>query len=161
MVFDQSGFTQDSRMYRGLSFAGIPSEPFLDLRSVQRIDKGVRFKQIVGARTQSAEMLREKVYPVSGVSLIARSAFPPIWTELELTIMVDGTWTGKLLRHSLFPSVSFYLLDPRIHSFDMDNGAYMAESGYDGVPNYDEWREHGWGSMLRNANERGPGRGNP
>jgi uncharacterized protein (TIGR02594 family) len=35
--------------------------------------------------------------------------FPPIWTELELTIYSDGSFEGNLARHSIFPNISFHI----------------------------------------------------
>ena len=68
------------------------------------------------------------------------SGFPPIWSELELTISSNGCATSRILRHSLFPSVTFY---------QQDTGqpvAYSRQWQHDGSPEcYYHWFQHDWG----------------
>ena len=156
VTFGNLGFTDSSTMYRGLSYAGLPSEPFMDLQDSVGMGTGVRLRQIVGARTQSPEILAEQHFGgvVAEVTHLL-PIFPPIWTEIELFIGYDGTWKAKLLRHSLFPSIVFYTLD----TSDSD-GSYVQNAEYDGVPNYKEWRKSGWGP-IQDAKQTGPVRGNP
>jgi hypothetical protein len=156
VTFGNLGFTDSSTMYRGPSYAGLPSEPFMDLQDSVGIGTGTRFRQIVGARTQSPEILAEQAF--GGVVLEVTHLlpiFPPIWTEIELFIGYDGTWKPKLLRHSLFPSIVFYTLD----TSDSD-GSYVQQAEYDGMPNYKEWRNSGWGP-IQDAKQTGPVPGNP
>jgi hypothetical protein len=63
-----------------------------------------------------------------------------------------GRWTGRLLRHSYFPSVSFYRLDR--------SGTYQQAERYDGVPHYGLWKAEGWGP-ADDSTAAGPTRGNP
>jgi hypothetical protein len=111
------GFTEASGMYRNLSFLKIPSEPFDIIRN-KPISAGssVCFSQLVGCRTQSPEIIAESVGSIGGPigAQIGREiveeimVFPPIWTELEMTIYADGWFEGRLRRHSIFPSLNFY-----------------------------------------------------
>jgi hypothetical protein len=185
-VVGDFGFTKESGMYRSLSYGNIPSEPFSIKRTTTYIDDGVRFKQTVGARTQSPEILAERMGGPFG-SVISRGiaeeafALPPIWTELELTIYYDGRYAGKLLRHSLFPSISFYygskimkLLGAEVVSSPGPGGLplgvivdledtgkfYYKMSDYDAVLKLKNWKDRGWGP-LRDAYPSGPVGGNP
>ncbi len=163
-------------MYRGLSYAGIPSEPFSIRCTTEAVEDGVRFTQVVGSRTQSPEILAERLAGPFGV--IAREvaelfvSFQPIWTELELTIFLDRFYKGRVVRHSLFPSMSFYCSDeverffvpgqmntPAVRVFP-SNGYFRKASDYDGVPNYENWRKRGWGGLV-DAMSSGPVGGNP
>jgi hypothetical protein len=192
-------FLADSRMYRGLSFAGIPSEPFQTRQFVEASDaNSITFRQITGARTQSAEVIAGKVGgPFGAIGQdIAELLFPfpPIWTDLQLTVYRDGYYEGQVLRHSLFPSMSFY--EGHVLSLDVkgdlivevqragirqrgsgeklqhvagalglvkviDDGFYHRRSTYDGVPNYADWMERGWGDLDSKGQGTGPMGGNP
>ncbi len=66
--------------------------------------------------------------------------FPPIWSEISLTIDVTGKAECKLIRHSLFPSLCFY----RQH--DERTGIYQRNSIYDARLILDKWKQQGWGS---------------
>jgi len=86
-------------------------------------------------------------------------SFPPIWTELELTIRADGSILGSLVRHSAFPSNTMF--DPG----NAAEGEWVA-SGYRICGYYDgdsarlnQWQENGWD--LANQNGAGPTNGNP
>jgi len=171
----ETGFTKDSGMYRGMSFANIPSEPFSVKQKIDKLNNGYKFTQIVGARTQSAGVLAAQwAGPFGGIARPITEqifAFPPIWTELELTINYDGSCEGNILRHSIFPSVSFYYdfnntgltLFPgtkgEIKSACDPDGYYYKGYDYDGVPNLDTWKEEGWGQSKTQID--GPNPGNP
>jgi hypothetical protein len=79
--------------------------------------------------------------------------FPPIWTELELTVNGDGSATHRVISHSLFPSVTVYVR--QAHS------AYFTSPGvyYDGNPNLRLWNDRGWGPAPDNRS--GATAGNP
>ncbi|PTR08964.1 hypothetical protein C8R32_10443 [Nitrosospira sp. Nsp5] len=80
-------------------------------------------------------------------------AFPPIWTELEMTIHSDGTTSQQVISHSLFPSVTFYLLlKDRIYN--------RIGLSYDGVANLDRWKKNGW-KLTPMINRNGAAAGNP
>ena len=68
------------------------------------------------------------------------SAFPPIWTELELTVSSDGSTSQRLIANSLFPSTTFYR-----QQHETDPRQYSQVSNYDAVPALNRWKEHGWG----------------
>jgi hypothetical protein len=73
--------------------------------------------------------------------------FPPIWTKLELTIYRDGSFNGRLLAHSIFPSVSLYTSIVK-RPPQMDAGAqtsiFSQGENYDGVPHFKKWSDAGW-----------------
>jgi hypothetical protein len=172
------GFTQASGIYKNPSFAEIPSEPFEPKRSVIQMPDRIIFRQTLGARTVSPEVIGEwagaggagflgPVGPVlvpitrriGRAAAHAVSGFPPIWTTLQLTLFLDGRSEGKVLQHSLFPSMSFYTRpdvyrgQPRIASVYQIVG-----KAYDAVPELDHWKVHGWGPQH---NDPGPCEGNP
>jgi hypothetical protein len=101
-----AGFTVDSGMYRGLSFAGIPSEPFQVKQFVEEPDENsITFRQIVGARTQSAEVLAGQIGgPFGGIG--QRS---PAHVPFRRSGLIYGSRSSGLLRAScsprLFPSM--------------------------------------------------------
>ncbi|HEY4183908.1 MAG TPA: hypothetical protein VGP07_02520 [Polyangia bacterium] len=75
------------------------------------------------------------------------SAFPPIWTEIEMTVYANGEWTHQLIQHSLFPSVSYYAIN--------EFGLFERQGkSYDAVSNLERWKNDGWGPVL-------PGKGGP
>ena len=59
-------FTPDSKMYRGPSFARIPSHAFSIQQEVFNEPNAVRFTQVVGARTVSPEVIGGLVGGVAG-----------------------------------------------------------------------------------------------
>ena len=169
------GWTGASKIYKNPSFARIASEPFEPKRTIIQLPDRVVFRQTVGARTVSPEVIGENAGGAGGgiVSPIlipiarrigraaahALSGFPPIWTTLELTMFVDGRSEGKILQHSLFPSMNFYTRpdvfkgQPRISSVFQ-----LVGKSYDAVPELDHWKVHGWGALH---NDPGPCEGNP
>jgi hypothetical protein len=60
--------------------------------------------------------------------------FPPIWTKIQLRLMVDGTRECQLLQHSLFPSNSFYCNLVRTNTYSAL------------APQQTAWQNSGWGS---------------
>ena len=159
-----NGFTNDSKQYRSLSFFGIESELFRTRRrTLDTASDHVQFKQLVGCRTQSPEEIAATTGNVIGGGVgallgpissfvggwvgqeVGREiieelvVFPPIWTELSLTIYADGRCEGALLRHSVFPSNCFYL-NP-----DQSNNNFTRNSIYDARLRKDYWLAHGWG----------------
>ena len=80
--------------------------------------------------------------------------FPPIWTELELTVYGNGSTDQRIIKHSLFPSINFYVPNAEDRSAFSASGTY-----YDGNPNLQIWKSLGWGPS---PNDRtGPTNGNP
>jgi hypothetical protein len=129
----------ESGLYLAPSFLNIPALAYGYFPRVERFYGRATFTLLVGARTHSPETIGRATGETAGAvagsplplppgvgpaigrkvggwvgnAIAAKTlAFPPIWTEVELTIYADGTATGKLLRHSAFPSVSFYLQPP-------------------------------------------------
>jgi hypothetical protein len=166
-------FAAASGIYRAPSYLGLASAPVGNIgRTINRTNpKAVTFRQLVGCRTESPEKIGRGagaaggglagftstgLNPIGGIvgayvgSKVGHGtaqevkAFPPIWTELELTINIDGTFTHKLLRHSLFPSVSYYaqVVTPAGY---VVSGSYSRQGSYDAVPMLDAWYEGGWG----------------
>jgi len=167
MVFSHIGYSVDSGLYRAPSFLGFPSYPYpIQLAKPVQVQGGVEFRQTVGARTQSAELAAGKI-PVGGAiggSIAQKLAnFPPIWTELKLTIFYDGTFEGELMAHSLFPSVSYYenskIICLKTGPTMSGCQAYERKSEYDGNPNLDRWfrQDKGWGARKGFT----PAEGNP
>lgn len=172
-----AGWTADSGIYRNPSFGKIPSEPFETKRSINQQFDRVVFRQTVGARTVSPEVMGQRIGAGEGVNLggfvgipvgakVGRAVahkllgYPPIWTTLQLTIFIDGRSEGKVVRHSLFPSMNFYTRpdeckgQPRISSYYEQVG-----KSYDAVPAQDHWEKDGWGKLDDRFG--GPCEGNP
>lgn len=154
-VFGHVGYTKDCGMYRSPSFLDIPSYAYpVKIFDPVYIDEGVQFRQIVGARTQSAEVEASKLLgPFGGAIAQKLFPFPPIWSDLKLTIRYDGTYSGDLIAYSLFPSLTFYE-NSRIPCFVTGGSASPCQAfekkfGYDGMPNYKRWftEGKGWGTQ--------------
>jgi hypothetical protein len=165
-------FTKSSGMYRSPSFLNIPSIPHPGRRCLTRVGTGVRAFQMTGCSTQSPQVIgpsgavlvakgltaarrswqedsalwahRDEDFPRWAGCKVAEALFtpPPIWTELDLTIAADGCATGRILRHSLFPSVNFY---------QQDTGkpvTYSLQWQHDGSADcFDRWLAEGWGPV--------------
>jgi len=170
LVGQHVGYIKDCGIYRAPSFLGIPSYAYpIKLFEPVYIDGGVEFRQIVGARTQSAEVAASKLGgPIGAIAgAIAQKLFdfPPIWSDLKLTIRYDGTYSSDLIAYSLFPSLTFYE-NSMTPCFNLPLGsgspcqAFEKKFGYDGMPNYDRWigAGKGWGPQQRGPN---PCEGNP
>jgi hypothetical protein len=146
-VFGHVGYTKDCGIYRSPSFLDIPSYAYpVKIFDPVYIDEGVQFRQIVGARTQSAEVEASKLLgPFGGAIAQKLFPFPPIWSDLKLTIRYDGTYSGDLIAYSLFPSLTFYE-NSRIPCFVTGD---EKKFGYDGMPNYKRWftEGKGWGTQ--------------
>ena len=152
----------DSGMYRSPSFLGIQSDPVGNIGQYSlSMGSAAVFRQLVGCRTVSPETIGGTVGGIIGGPIGQRlgkeaaeyvTAFPPIWTEIEMTIYADGNWTHQLIQHSIFPSVSFYAIN--------DFGTFERQGkSYDGVPNLELWKKGGWGPMI--PGKGGPTPGNP
>jgi hypothetical protein len=144
------GFTSASGIYRGKSYGGFPSEYYAPIRSVKIGQDPIVFTQIIGARTQSPEEFGALAGPVGRMIAHALVKFPPIWTELELKVHADGRSEGKLLHHSLFPSVTFY--KPLAQGTD-----YVTTSTYDARPRLERWKTAGWGPVVQGSTVPLPG----
>jgi len=167
-----AGWTPASRIYKNPSFGKFASEAFDPMRTINNQHDRVVFQQTVGARTVSPEKFGEIVGALEGPPILipitekigrkvahALMGFPPIWTTIQLTMFADGRSEGKVLRYSLFPSMSFYthpdesMGQPRISS-----SYQLVGDSYDAVQELDDWKVHGWGSLQ---NGSGPCKGNP
>ena len=170
-------FSVDSGMYRGPSFLRTESDPVGAIgRKIIRTPQAVTFREVVGCRTMAPEKIGRTagavvgalavpfLAPITGYigykggRAVAEEAkvFPPIWSELELTINIDGSYTHKLLRHSLFPSVAYYapfVPIPQMASMCL----YALNYSYDAPPMLDQWYERGWGSAVAGGNTGRPG----
>jgi hypothetical protein len=169
------GWTPASKIYKNPSFGQIPSEPFEPKRSVIQLPDRVVFRQTIGARTVSPEVIGQEAGGVGGgfvnpllipitrrigrAAAHALSGFPPIWTTIELTMFVDGRSEGKVLQHSLFPSMNFYTRPDQFKGQARIASSYQqVGASYDAVPELDHWKVHGWGQLH---NDVGPCEGNP
>jgi hypothetical protein len=162
------GFTKASGIYRGLSYARLPTAFWLPIQSVRLGQEPVVFTQIVGAQTKSPELLGGLVGPIGELVAHNVSGFPPIWTELQLSMYSDGTFDTKILRYSIFPSINAYR---EVFIFEKDpitgkrffwkpKGDYSPIHKYDAVPHLEEWKKRGWG-RITDAAKSGPVGGNP
>ena len=160
-----------SKMYCDTSFLGLESHHFTVLSDKRGLGtSAVTFTQLVGARTQSPEegglVVGAVVGGVAGAfiagpwgaaggaiigaglgDVVAHRSlgFPPIWSEVAITICADGTIVRQLLRHSLFPSLKFYEGDNdwfvNLPSLDSNLSNYYSQ--LDPTP----WKQQGWGQM--------------
>jgi hypothetical protein len=86
-------------------------------------------------------------------------SFPPIWTELELTINADGSIRPSLLSHSVFPSNTMFSPGKAAPSEFIASG-YRVCACYDGdLGQLGRWQNSGWDLAARNRT--GPTDGNP
>jgi hypothetical protein len=166
------GFNEaTSKIYRAPSFAKIPSHVFPRKPDVGVAGDAVTFTQIIGARTQSPEVIGGIVGGVVGGvaggyvgEKVAHkvSGFPPIWSQLRLKIFNDGRFEVQLLQHSLFPSLTLYKvrLDGASQSNNYDRVSIVGASYYDAVPSLENWKKEGWGP-VRGGLISGPTAGNP
>jgi hypothetical protein len=83
-----SGFTPESRMYRGPSFAHIPSHAFGALHQIFNEADAVRFTQIVGARTVSPEVIgfAGGILGGAAVGALAGSIIPGVGTAVGAAV---------------------------------------------------------------------------
>jgi hypothetical protein len=157
------GFGSGSGLYRAPSYGGIPSAIGETTRSVRVGREPITFIQMLGARTQSPEKIGGIFGPLGNIFASAVVHFPPIWTELQLMIYNDGRFEGRVLRHSIFPSMTFYVLgnDPTSAPSALLYRTPVPTGGqfYNAVPNLDRWKREGWGD-IRGTNP-GPTPGNP
>lgn len=173
------GFNEaTSKIYRAPSFAKIPSHVFPRRPDVSVARDAVTFTQIIGARTQSPEVIGGAVGagvgagfgPVGGVvggyvgEKVAHkvTGFPPIWSQLRLKIFNDGRFEVHLLQHSLFPSLTLYKvrLDGANQSNNYDRVDIVGASYYNAVPSLEKWKKEGWGP-VRGGPISGPTAGSP
>jgi hypothetical protein len=151
-----SGFAVASGIYRGPSYLGIASHIFKPIQKIRSSQESVTFSQIIGARTESPEVIGKTVgnavLPYLGGRIgeavaHAITGFPPIWSELEITIWKDGRTESKVISHSLFPSVTFYTptlaTSPEMGSYSRTS--FNGANYYNGVPNLENWKKLGWG----------------
>ncbi len=159
------GMTQASGIYTSPSFAGIPSRRFQPIQLVRVGQEPITFRQTVGARTESPERIGGSIFgPGGNILASAVKAFPPIWTEIEIQLFNDGNTVASVLRHSLFPSATFYTRPVYASLEPQESGPYTrtpigSATNYDGMPNYDRWYANGWGSP--GSGSSGPVTGNP
>jgi hypothetical protein len=86
-------------------------------------------------------------------------SFPPIWTELELTLNADGGIRNSLLSHSVFPSTTIFGLGKAALTESVADG-YAAFASYDGDSvQLQRWQSSGWD--LASQKRSGPTDGNP
>jgi hypothetical protein len=184
-------FTPASTMYSNTSYRGIIPQSFEQKSELVATPKGdgIQFRQIVGCKTVSPETIGavtagRSVAAALGIprgwegafgtsdalnsaAKVGKAAaeqirvFPPIWTQVELTIYNDGGFDGRLLRHSLFPSLTFYIQFYSVEALTVNVTKYTKIAGYDARAKIDEWREKGWGPILPPAAKSGPIAGNP
>lgn len=163
-IFVGHGFTDESDLYwNRSSFLGTSPQPFDVIRSVEIGRDPVRFVQVVGARTNSAEVIGEAIARAIGRTFAAINVgLPPIWTELELKVFKEGKAVASILRHSLFPSLEWYTQDTYGHlGYVPDPDRYFNHYNYDARANLARWIDEGWGPLVASQNPRTPCSGNP
>lgn len=167
-----AGWTPASKIYKNPSFGRIPSEPFEPMQTIHNRHDRVVFEQTLGARTVSPEVIGGVVGAAAAGPILIPigyregrkvahelSGFPPIWTTIQLTLFADGRSEGKVLRHSLFPSMNFYTRTVESGDLARISSTYqLVGHSYDAVPELDHWKKHGWGKLH---NDPGPCEGNP
>jgi hypothetical protein len=104
------GFTPTSGMYRGPSYAKIPSHAFLRQTAIFDEPNAVRFTQVVGARTVSPEVVGTGGGMVAGAVAggVIGSAVPVIGTALGVLAGVAvGAFAGEIVLHQAlgFPPI--------------------------------------------------------
>jgi hypothetical protein len=150
-------FTQDSGLRMSISAFGQMPVGLPTKQSINTLSDVVVFKQTVGASTKTPEKIGLLLGGFLGATLAhAIEGFPPIWTELILRIFPDGTAQAQFLRHSLFPSVSFYAEPSHV----LGPNFFKARPNFDGVPTLNRWQAEGWGT-LKSSGPTGPVGGNP
>jgi hypothetical protein len=86
-------------------------------------------------------------------------SFPPIWTELELTINSDGRTRGSLISHSVFPSNTLFSPGKATTGELLADG-YAVMASYDGgLSQLQRWQGSGWDLAAKIRS--GPTDGNP
>jgi hypothetical protein len=89
------------------------------------------------------------------------TGFPPIWSEIKISIFNDGRITYELLPHSLFPSLTFFTPAPKIENTYVRTPVNATGlTYYDGMPNLNRWKTEGWGPIQKGS-VSGPTPGNP
>lgn len=154
------GFGLASKIYSNLSYLKTKPVIYKPIRTVNPTATKVTFTQAVGCRTKAPEKIARAVgsslHPLGGGAgeLFAKLhlALPPIWSDLELVINANGQYRFRVVRHSLFPSMTTYIADQRIKT------DYRACGNYDGVLKYRFWRDAGWGMTAARPLV---GKGNP
>jgi hypothetical protein len=172
------GFYPESGIYRGPSFANIPSHAFTNKQFVTVGADAVTFRQVIGARTVSPEVIGRRSGLVAGLlwggpfGLIASAVagyyggetvahqitgFPTIWSILEIRLSSSGDAAGKLAQHSIFPSLTYY---EQLDSTAVRGENYGRAFYYDARKDIElpKWKENGWGQIQGSS---GPSRGNP
>jgi hypothetical protein len=163
-TFVGHGFTSESDGYGNpSSFLGTQPQSFNTIRSVEIGHEPVRFVQIVGFRTNAAEVIGEAIAREVGRSFAAINfGLPPIWSEIELNVFKTGQTTARILRHSLFPSLEWYTQDTFDHIGRVPNpSVYFNRYDYDARPNLARWIDEGWGALTASQVARNPSPGNP
>jgi hypothetical protein len=163
------GFTGNSGLFRSPSYMDIPSQIGTTIQNVRVGFEPITFTQITGARTQSPEVIGGWIGgPAGNIFASMVKSFPPIWTEIQIQLYNNGSGVTSVLRHSLFPSMTYYTQYLN-HSPSAAPGAFVpnwysrtpfnGNPNYDGMPNYDRWYENGWGHFGTGTS--GPITGNP
>lgn len=106
----KSGFEAISDIYRGPSYAGIPSHAFMVQQDSFVEAKGLRFTQVVGARTVSPEVVGAGGGAIAGAIAggLIGSAVPVVGTALgAIAGGVIGLFAGEAVAHQAigFPPI--------------------------------------------------------
>lgn len=155
-------FDRQSGLHARLSYKDTESQHYPVRRDMtSRTTEQAVFIQTVGCRTNAPGIIGgwaggalavQQGYPYELGSTVGSEvakrlkSFPPIWTTLQLIIHADGRWDAKLLRSSIFPSLSFYKGVPKNQAREGQISAWKRQYEYDGVPHYARWLEVGWGA---------------
>lgn len=183
-----AAFRPWSGIYRGPSFAGIPSHVFAIIRETTSDVNSKVFTQTVGARTVSPEKIGRIAGALAGGAAgtaispgigtvvgavggyftgetVAHqvTGFPPIWSKLQIRIFVDGTAEVQLVQHSIFPSLTLYeqLESTSVLGLNYARVSRQIDRVYYNATKevqLPDWKENGWGEAAGTA---GPCKGNP
>lgn len=84
--------------------------------------------------------------------------FPPIWSKITITLKKDGRFDAKLVQHSLFPSLTFYVQSTP--ATETKATTFRKVSVYSAGKDRElgQWQNRGWGAY---APASGPSGGNP
>ena len=86
------------------------------------------------------------------------SAFPPIWTEVEIVVGADRSVRCAVISHSLFPSLTFYSADPALGTATPAARLLRQSYGHDGNDaQLKTWKAKGWGATAARRGEATPG----
>jgi len=123
----KSGFESSSRIYRGPSYGGIPSHAFMVQRDSFVEKDGLRFTQVVGARTVSPEVVGTAGGVVLGAIAggVIGSAVPIVGTAIgAIAGGLVGAFAGEGVAHQ---AIGFPPIWTKMQIWIRNDGSVQAE----------------------------------